>query len=625
MSHNRGWRGRRNYSENQDDRYSRYGGSSYPTYGSSYGQPYGYDYHSNGYYADTQPSQGYNYWRDSDPYHAQNHYQSTVNYNRSHEHANSYHHAEDSYGRERGQLRRSSSPQRNYHSRAQRADLPTPYIAPPLFRRRTPESNPPHASHMKSPTPPSPPPAEPDPAYMALSLEPSHIVDDPRASRKLLILDLNGTLLIRSQHSRARPKDAYGGIPTGPAPRLRAVQPRPYIPAFRAYLFAPETQEWLDTMVWSSAQPHSVADMVDRVFGDVKSKLVAVWDRGSLGLTKEDYHRKALTTKDLTKPWTLLPLGTNPAVIAVPSEADCSAEQAGLTPSVAHSAMTTLLLDDSPHKARLQPYNHVCIPEYTPSFREKDLQQFQREKIEATQGQQMPKARKRKRKINESMPNQTESAELLSPSSDSGPNVVRSTSAHVEQSSIPILPTERAQAPSRSSDEPYDPTILAVIGVLDEIKKQSSVAGWIQGGGLWDIIPVPQAERESIVTASASDASIVEDLQLPIGSQEAQPLTKKELRAAQRLATKQRKHAEQATTSATQPVLSTDKEVIQTGNDESTTAGISVEDIPAAAPSAGVESVEMWFSDELTLTFWVWRGRQALDSLGIEADHGVTG
>lgn len=142
---------------------------------------------------------------------------------------------------------------------------------------------------MRSLTPPPPPPVEPDPAYMALSLQPSHIVDDPRASRKLLILDLNGTLLIRSQHSRTRPKDAYGGTRNYSAPRLRAVQPRPYIPAFRAYLFAPETQEWLDTMVWSSAQPHSVADMVDKVFGDVKNNLVAVWDRGSLGLSKEDY------------------------------------------------------------------------------------------------------------------------------------------------------------------------------------------------------------------------------------------------------------------------------------------------------------------------------------------------
>ncbi|KAG1824528.1 uncharacterized protein BJ212DRAFT_1475833 [Suillus subaureus] len=612
MSRNRGWRGRRDYNENQDDRYyrDRYGGSSYTTYhSSSYEQPYGYDYHSNGY-ADAQPSQGYNYWRDGDQYHPQNQHQPPVNYTRSHEHANGYHHDEGSYRRR--QSRRSGSPQRNYHSRAQRTDSPTPYIASPLFRRRTPDTDS-LPAYMKSPPPaPPPPPAEPEPAYMALSLEPSHTVDDPRASRKLLILDLNGTLLIRSQHSRARAKDAYGSNHTRSAPRLRAVQPRPYIPAFRAYLFAPETRKWLDTMVWSSAQPHSVADMVDRIFGDVQSKLVAIWDRGSLGLTKEDYHRKALTTKDLTKPWTLLPLGTNPAEITAPSEADCAAEQAGLAPSIAHSAMTTLLLDDSPHKARLQPYNHVCIPEYTSSFREKDLRQFQYEK-----STQVHKPRKRKRKTNESITDQTESAEILLPSSDSDPTVIGATSAHVEESSIPIPPAERAHISSRPSAEPYDPTILAVIGILDEIKKQSSVAGWIQSGGLWDIVPAPEAERESIVAPSATDASIIEDLQLTADSREAQPLAVKELRASQRLATKQRKRAKQAASSPAQTVLTAHKEVTQTENDESTTA----DDLPGA----GVGGVGMWFSDELTLSYWVWRGRRALDNLGIEADHGVTG
>lgn len=373
-------------------------------------------------------------------------------------------------------------------------------------------------------------------------------------------------------------------------------------------------------MVWSSAQPHSVADMVDKVFGDAKSKFVAVWDRGSLGLNKEDYHRKAVTTKDLTKPWSLLPLGTNPAEIAVPSEADCAAEQAGLAPSVTHSAMTTLLLDDSPHKARLQPYNHVCIPEYNSSFREKDLQQFERDKTKAKASQTTRAPKKRKRKTNEAVSNQTELAEIVSPSSDYDLSVVGSTSAHVEQSSNSIPPTESISPPP--STEPYDPTILAVIGVLDEIKKQSSVAGWIQGGGLWGAVPVPEAEKESTSTASASDARNVEDLRPSTDSQEARPLSKKKkFQAAQRLAKKQEKPAEKAMASPAQPVLSADMEDIQTGNDESTTANISVADVPAPVPGA---SVGMWFSDEPTLTYWVGRGRKALDSLGIEANHGVT-
>jgi hypothetical protein len=42
-------------------------------------------------------------------------------------------------------------------------------------------------------------------------------------------------------------------------------------------------------MVWSSAQPHSVADMVDKCFGERKEELVAVWARDTLGLDEQAY------------------------------------------------------------------------------------------------------------------------------------------------------------------------------------------------------------------------------------------------------------------------------------------------------------------------------------------------
>jgi hypothetical protein len=67
------------------------------------------------------------------------------------------------------------------------------------------------------------------------------------------------------------------------------VHPRPYMGAFRAYLFAPQTRAWLDTMIWSSAQPHSVKDMVERCFGEDQDRLVAVWARDTLGLSSLEY------------------------------------------------------------------------------------------------------------------------------------------------------------------------------------------------------------------------------------------------------------------------------------------------------------------------------------------------
>lgn len=136
---------------------------------------------------------------------------------------------------------------------------------------------------------PSPIPAlkSPSPSYLDTSLEPS-TTDDP--ARKLLILDMNGTLVFRSAHTRReyhRPK--FPGDAPPPLRPLRTVHARPYLGSFTAYLFHTQTRQWLDTMVWSSAQPHSVADMVDKCFGERKGGLVAVWARDTLGLSDFDY------------------------------------------------------------------------------------------------------------------------------------------------------------------------------------------------------------------------------------------------------------------------------------------------------------------------------------------------
>jgi NLI interacting factor-like phosphatase len=137
----------------------------------------------------------------------------------------------------------------------------------------------------------TPPQTSPSPSYMLESTKPSIPLTDPSSSRKLLILDLNGTLVFRSSH---RPRPArrpfhrpYNGYD---APRaLRTAYPRPYMSSFTSYLFHPTTRSWLDTMIWSSAQPHSVADMVNRCFGNRKDELVAVWARDTLGLEQKDY------------------------------------------------------------------------------------------------------------------------------------------------------------------------------------------------------------------------------------------------------------------------------------------------------------------------------------------------
>lgn len=194
-------------------------------------------------------------------------------------------------------------------------------------------------SRWTSSPPPRPRrPTSPSPEYILESKKPSSRLNVPTDARKLLILDLNGTLVYRGQRESRQPRryaraaqhhqanDHYHGassyqshlhhdsrsydpshstyppsspkqIPGDPyidhtAPRpLRVVHPRPYIRAFREYLFHPSTRAWLDTMVWSSAQPHSVADMVNKCFGSLQGELLAVWARDTLGLDERDYSK----------------------------------------------------------------------------------------------------------------------------------------------------------------------------------------------------------------------------------------------------------------------------------------------------------------------------------------------
>lgn len=129
----------------------------------------------------------------------------------------------------------------------------------------------------------------PTESYMQLSsLQSSLPLADPTTSRKLLVLDLNGTLLLRSAHSGRRgPPFPFSRVHHQPA--LRTIYPRPYLPSFCAYIFHPTTLQWLDTMVWSSAQPHSVNDMVDKCFGSYKEGLKAIWARDTLGLSSDEY------------------------------------------------------------------------------------------------------------------------------------------------------------------------------------------------------------------------------------------------------------------------------------------------------------------------------------------------
>lgn len=152
-------------------------------------------------------------------------------------------------------------------------------------RRPKPDHGPPPLYIPEEPLIPIP--TSPSQQYFELSEQRSLSITDPSSSRKLLILDLNGTLLYR---------ETYKARDYGTPYKSRIARPRTYMPSFRRYLFHPDIRLWLDTMVWSSAKPNNVDAMVVEAFGDDRDGLVAVWARDTLGLNVQEYctYRRAL-------------------------------------------------------------------------------------------------------------------------------------------------------------------------------------------------------------------------------------------------------------------------------------------------------------------------------------------
>ncbi|KAG6850375.1 hypothetical protein H0H93_014329, partial [Arthromyces matolae] len=285
----------------------------------------------------------------------------------------------------------------------------------------------------------------PSSSYLSIASFPSKRLPSPSLSRKLLILDLNGTLVYRSPHVRRSTR-------YDPAQRpLRTAHPRPYMPSFRSYLFHQSTRAWLDTMVWSSAQPHSVNDMVQKSFNSHQSQLVAIWARDTLGLEETDYHRKVQTTKDLSKAWSKLPLS--------------------------HSARTTLLLDDSPLKAILQPYNHLCIREYTGALRQNDLQSYQREAQARIRTDPLSPSPIMSPSLSPTIPNSIPPSEP--PIEDSDPAIselppkTKKRRRPKDKKSKSSMSTSNSSQPTSTTldilSAGYDITLLAVIGILEAL------------------------------------------------------------------------------------------------------------------------------------------------------------
>ena len=147
----------------------------------------------------------------------------------------------------------------------------------------------------------------------------------PTARKLLIILDLNGTLLLRTGHNR------------------QTIFIRPYTTSFIDYIFSNHT-----VMVYTSAVTQSAKYMLQTLLDPHhREQLAAVWTREKLDLTHEQYRNKVQVYKKLDQVW-------------ADKRIQASAES-----GYPWDQSNTILIDDSHLKAAAQPFNLLQIEEYT--------------------------------------------------------------------------------------------------------------------------------------------------------------------------------------------------------------------------------------------------------------------
>lgn len=168
----------------------------------------------------------------------------------------------------------------------------------------------------------------PSPTKLYLAQARLPVLHSEIPQRLLVVLDLNGTLLIRKNR-----KNSQG------------FNVRPGAQALLRYVIDHHVP-----MIYSSACPENVRAMVNNLLVPVDRKaLAAVWGRDKLDLSSAQFSRKVQVYKKLQKIW---------------NDKDIQALSCEQQPWGQHN---TVLVDDDHQKAATQPHNLVHIPSYIKS------------------------------------------------------------------------------------------------------------------------------------------------------------------------------------------------------------------------------------------------------------------
>ncbi|KAJ2158736.1 hypothetical protein GGF46_003550 [Coemansia sp. RSA 552] len=156
--------------------------------------------------------------------------------------------------------------------------------------------------------------------------------------KQMVVLDLNGTLLWRGPRKDDRSRNAY---------------PRPHLGELLQFL-----ADNFAVMVWSSAQPDSVHEMMTKILAPHYQQFVRVWDRRYCDLDGE-YFSKAKTVKDLNRICNGFSLEDSP-------NRDVYKTYNGYKGACVDTKdrwtlENMLIVDDSESKTELQKDNHIFV------------------------------------------------------------------------------------------------------------------------------------------------------------------------------------------------------------------------------------------------------------------------
>ncbi|KAJ9101134.1 hypothetical protein QFC21_003352 [Naganishia friedmannii] len=459
--------------------------------------------------------------------------------------------------------------------------------------------------------------------------------------RKLVVLDLNGALLVRSERTSRYVAQAQ-----------RKVFARPFLKCFLDYLLEPafdrqnmgntagqpQLMRPYDVFIWSSAQPKSIDDMVQSTFqnwgkslspsraarAEVNASLarasvperrmgrvLGVWSRAEMGLTQAQYHQKSTTFKDLEKLYKHFAksqqmLSTYNPRFFYPD------------PRFAPDATNTLLIDDSTTKACLQPFNHLPIRDF-----ELGMLRTAAEAVDADE-RAHGGVKKTLDKVDVLRLVFGDSALEFWERCVSGP-ALRSEKPPPPEPEAPPLPPlvssnevpgpqalhfGHKQPTLHPGENPtVDGILLAIVGILSEIKDVSSIPAWIASGGL-------QPDISATFTRDIAEKGWEYVVAL---DRVVKPIKVKGKSGGKNRKVKREQDMDMD--DAQDAGLNDLKNALPSTNAPSSDPTKHVP--PQTLPSH--PSYAHWYDSPLHVLYWVRRGLVALEERGIRLQHNMTG